>query len=281
MSPALLVSFLAVLPLVAATLQQSESSPEAPRQEAPRAWLGVYVGGEGTVDVTGVQRDSPAARVHLRAGDQIVALDGKPLASYDDLVAEIGKRAVGREVELLIRRDVEIALDDAYKQGERHLLGVELDESKSGAGGVRLQSVQRGMPAARAGLATGDRIVSIDGAAIESGDQLRERLTNLGEPRVRARIERTIKVALGERPAQPAAPAPAPAEPRNPFDRTLRDEFERGRSVAPSTAQPRSRLYREDPELQRELRALVDDIRRLREEIAQLRAEVERLRRVR
>lgn len=74
-------------------------------------------GGRGVL-VTGVQEDSPADEAGLLAGDVILELDGKPLASPSELLSAVREKASGDQVHLLVLRqrresDIAATLDDA------------------------------------------------------------------------------------------------------------------------------------------------------------------------
>jgi serine protease Do len=58
--------------------------------------------------IESVQPDTGAATVDLRPGDVIVSVDGEPLATMSQLVAEVRRRAPGDVVELEIFRDGEL-----------------------------------------------------------------------------------------------------------------------------------------------------------------------------
>lgn len=65
-----------------------------------------------------VTPDSPASRAGIRAGDVIVAIDGRPVTQPDELVVAIRARAPGDAVTLTLRedgreRDVRMVLDEA------------------------------------------------------------------------------------------------------------------------------------------------------------------------
>ena len=57
----------------------------------------------GTVHVTGVAPGSPAQQAGIRAGDQVTAVDGKPVRNHYELVEQIMVN-LGAEVELTVRR---------------------------------------------------------------------------------------------------------------------------------------------------------------------------------
>jgi len=68
--------------------------------------------------IESVQPDTGAAAADLRPGDVIVSLDGEPLATMSQLVAEVRRRAPGDVVELEIFRDGELR-DVEVELGER------------------------------------------------------------------------------------------------------------------------------------------------------------------
>jgi regulator of sigma E protease len=85
--------------------------------------------------VGGVEPGSPAAAAGLRPGDELRAVDGRPLASPSDLVAYLEPRA-GTEVVLEIRRAGELL----------HLPVVPADQAGKGRIGVRLTVEQKYPP---------------------------------------------------------------------------------------------------------------------------------------
>ena len=68
--------------------------------------------------IESVQEDTGAADADLRPGDIIVEVDGEPLATMSELVAEVRRRAPGEVVELTIVRDG-AELDVEVELGER------------------------------------------------------------------------------------------------------------------------------------------------------------------
>jgi len=83
-------------------------TPAAAVQPAPWLGLGGAVADTGNVKgvkVMGVAPGSPAEKAGLKAGDNpdtIVAVDGQPVESPEQLAEVIGKRAIGQQVKLLV-----------------------------------------------------------------------------------------------------------------------------------------------------------------------------------
>lgn len=68
-------------------------------------WIGVYIdAAESGVRVTRVVDGSPALEVGLRAGDTIVAFDGKPLARVEDFIQAVKWSGPLRDVRLTVVR---------------------------------------------------------------------------------------------------------------------------------------------------------------------------------
>jgi regulator of sigma E protease len=116
-------------------------------------------------EVAGVRGTTPAQDAGLRDGDVIVEIDGKRIANWDDITANIVRNAL-KPITLKIERD-----------GEIRTLGVvpELDkETGRGLIGIHpwvepvVEEVQTGEPAELAGLKKGDRIVSVDGITVRN-----------------------------------------------------------------------------------------------------------------
>jgi serine protease Do len=76
--------------------------------EVVRGWLGAgnQLGAKGPGAAIGsVYEGTPAARAGLRPGDVIEALDGEPVADFEDLRARVGDRRPGEVVTLRVQRD--------------------------------------------------------------------------------------------------------------------------------------------------------------------------------
>lgn len=68
-----------------------------------------------------VKRDGPAARAGLQAGDRIVEIDGKPVASHEE-IAEIVNVAIGRELTIVWERDGQRMSSVVVPEGEDALV---------------------------------------------------------------------------------------------------------------------------------------------------------------
>lgn len=79
---------------------------EAGAETAARAWMGVGIeAGVAGVRVTEVIDDTPAYRVGLRAGDQILSIDRQRVATPKQLIALVGPHQIGDTIELWVERD--------------------------------------------------------------------------------------------------------------------------------------------------------------------------------
>lgn len=144
---------------------------------------------EGGALVTQVVKDSAAARAGLRAGDVVTALNGKRVRGAAEFRNAIGLLRIGDRVDLEILREgkaqrlraqiadpagsvtADTAVDDAAgaagTEPQQHpaLQGALLADAANGSG-VRVESVEPGSAAARAGLREQDRIVSANGRQV-------------------------------------------------------------------------------------------------------------------
>ena len=219
---------------------------------APRAWIGLELGDDDRpgIAVKAVTRGSPAARARLRPGDRLLALDGRATDDYPQLAAALAQLAPGTQVTLRIRRELELRLDEKLKADDgRPALGVTLAGTPA-ASELRVEGVRPGSPAARAGVAPRDLLVSLDGVALTQHRDLVEHMRAAGAPgRVKLGLERTLELTLAAAPKEVAqAPAPGP-------------------TARPTPAEP-----------QPGLRALAAELKALRAELAQLRDELRSLR---
>lgn len=82
--------------------------------------------------VLGVASDAPAAG-KVEGGDVIVAVDGRPVRTPDELRSEIGRRRPGESVRLTVQRDgkrLELAVDTipSPEDPSRPIVGIQVDQ---------------------------------------------------------------------------------------------------------------------------------------------------------
>ncbi|MGA8277875.1 MAG: Do family serine endopeptidase [Rhodanobacteraceae bacterium] len=127
--------------------------------------------------ITRVRSGSPAEQIGLKPGDTIVSLDGKPVASAQQLHNIEGLTPIGSQVSLGILRDGKLlALETTLTAPVVHtakgasvdprLAGAELadlaDSQHRNGGGVTVTRVADGSRAFRSGLRIGDVIVAVN-----------------------------------------------------------------------------------------------------------------------
>jgi regulator of sigma E protease len=119
-----------------------------------------------------VEPGSPAAEAGIRPGDRVLALDGEPVAFWDDFERAVRERP-GATLALSLARGDE-RLEQKIHVDERD--GVDMLGKKSDVGWLGLQHhrqnatlgiLSQSSPAAAAGLRSGDRVVSVAGAPVE------------------------------------------------------------------------------------------------------------------
>jgi regulator of sigma E protease len=133
--------------------------------------------------------DTPAAEVGLQAGDRIVAIDGKPISYWHQVLNRISS-SYDRTIELTFERDgarttVEVAPE---KRTSTDFLG--LDQRTYGMLGIHLGTYGTTLaitdpegPAAQAGLQSFDRVIAINGKPVNRFDELEAAVrTSEGKP---------------------------------------------------------------------------------------------------
>jgi serine protease Do len=176
-----------------------------------RRWMGVQVQGvtkdiadglgmkkaEGAI-VDEPQAGSPAAKAGLKAGDVIIAVDGKEMKDGRDLARTIAGIAPGTDVKLDIWHNGEtktVSLTLGQLPNERQANAGEYHENASGstprlgltlapanevggAGsqGVAVTAVDPNGPAAEHGMQTGDVILDVGGKMVAKPDDVRQEL---------------------------------------------------------------------------------------------------------
>ena len=168
--------------------QAQKPTPPTPRPVPQRkpadspGYLGVYLapGGEGQgAQVDGCVTGSPADKAGLESGDRIVAVDGRRVATDDDLAGLLRARRAGETVVLGVERgsrrlalSVKLGVRGEQQpsqprptpqpgsQGSRPWLGVSLAD---GEGGVQIREVDPQSPLAKLGVEAGDVITALGG----------------------------------------------------------------------------------------------------------------------
>lgn len=296
------------------TLQEPAPSPRG----GARIGIELAIDSEGgaSLQIASVQPGSPAERAGLEPGDRLRSLDGAPLEDYAGLKQRLAGHQPGDQVELGIRREISVTLDQRGHKGEKRgpRLGVNLaEQDDSEEGGWVITHVEEGWPAMSAGLQSGDRIASAAGAQLESFEGLLEVLASIepGEAVV-LEVDRSVPIQLGGPSGAPSGEPGAPAEslewrrllPQYPPGDQAPGQDQpgwryrlvppgqtapapRAPPAAPAPAEPRARgeaqslLRSELAGLQDELRGLHDELRGLREELQRLREQLEQVRRER
>ncbi len=143
---------------------------------------------------------SPAAVAGLRAGDIVLAFNGKEVATSSNLPPMVGAAKVGTEAMLMVLRDgetIELAVmltelpeEEAFtvapvqvEQAAADRLGLVVEDLSAEARerlglrerGVIVDSVESG-PAQRGGIRAGDIIISFDGEAVPNSNRFRQLL---------------------------------------------------------------------------------------------------------
>ncbi len=132
--------------------------------------------------------NGPAAHADLRAGDKIVSIDGERTHYFEDIESAIQGNA-GRELKLAISR--------GGREFSKYIAPIprttrKRDGQAETAGSIGITwapflpsvgVIDRSSPAGRAGLETGDLVVSVDGREIDNWNQLESSFSDHGRRR--------------------------------------------------------------------------------------------------
>lgn len=173
--------------------------------EVKRGMLGVQLANQFTPDIAEslglenakgalvrqVVEESPADKAGVKAGDVITSINGKTVSNSTELRNTIGLLRIGEKVELgLIREgkpqrvtaiigERNTATGDSAAQIHPALEGASLTNAENG-GGVLIQTVAEGSPAAQSGLRPNDVILGVGRVRIANLDQLRAAIKGSG-----------------------------------------------------------------------------------------------------
>jgi regulator of sigma E protease len=131
--------------------------------------------------------DSPAARAGLARGDEVISFNGVQVAGQKEVVIGLLEQMTSEgRVEFLVRsesgreRNAVLSVTDPAErrrltEPENLLRGLGFDFWMPPSPAV-IGQVEAGGPAARAGLAVGDAVTTVDGAAVVDFEDLRRRI---------------------------------------------------------------------------------------------------------
>lgn len=141
-------------------------------QDRPRLGVRLTLG----VPVESVEKDSPADRAGMKAGDFIVSCDDEVIQSMQALVDKSEKLRAGAKVRMIVirggeRKTLDVSLPDPLPEGQK--LGITVGT------GFLVTSVSKDMPAGAAGLREGDVLVAFGDRAVESFDALRAEIAKV------------------------------------------------------------------------------------------------------
>jgi regulator of sigma E protease len=135
-----------------------------------------------TMEIGQVAENSPAALAGIQRGDRIISYDGKRTYILEDVIQFLyiskGEPAlveIERNGEKLTRQLRPVR----YPEAVEPKIGISLS-SESDTDSNVIQALSPGMPAEQAGLLAGDRIVEINGTAVDSSDKLIELVKSNG-----------------------------------------------------------------------------------------------------
>ncbi len=175
--------------------------------------------------VAGVMPDGPAARAGVRPGDVIIGIGGHPLEDFKQLPIRVAETPIGSDAVLDVKRhgkthrlevrigkmpggdSEQLATLDSKEKGAPGRLGIYLaeltaeDRQQYGlpedAQGVLVAAVEKGSPAARAGIRPGNMISMVDQTPVASPEDLVQKVRAASSAR---RASVLLRVHSGDDP---------------------------------------------------------------------------------
>jgi regulator of sigma E protease len=152
--------------------------------------IGIMIGFRDSADqvqkpIVGRVAEGSAAQIGgLQPGDRILSFHGRQNPTWRDI--ELGTVIhPDEDVPVQIERSgqtVDLTIRPVARQMGDERVGESGIEPYIGLDSIRILGVRQGMPAAEAGLKTGDRIVSINGRPIRAWHEFKDSLRASGEP---------------------------------------------------------------------------------------------------
>ena len=122
--------------------------------------------------IRSVEAGSPAERAGLRTGDTVVSIDNAPIDSQEAFETALSTRGPGRPMKLVLRNgaaDRTVTVSGEAPPADYGIRRLRADLGmtvRSGTDGLRITIVDARGAAARAGLETGDVLVSVNGTEV-------------------------------------------------------------------------------------------------------------------
>ncbi len=144
--------------------------------------------------VTAVEPAGPAARAGVQTGDRLIAIDGNNVATYYDIARYVTDRP-GKSLVLTVERNGQTR--DLPMVPET-LTATDASGNKKDVGSIGISpvdplvaSIAPDSPAEEAGIALGDRILSVDGRAIASIGEAQRYVASRPDKTVALSVERS------------------------------------------------------------------------------------------
>ncbi len=123
----------------------------------------------GPVKVAGTAPGSPAAKAGVKTGDVLIEASGKPVRMLAHLRHALGPTDAGQALKFAVERDgkrieFECDLAEEIPTYRQRFIGIRIKKLETG--GIEISRVENDSPAAKAGLAVGEKIVECNGEKI-------------------------------------------------------------------------------------------------------------------
>jgi regulator of sigma E protease len=141
-----------------------------------------------------ITEGGPAVQAKLQTGDRIVAVDGRPVQYWEDVLQAV-QDLRGETIQLTIKNDAgerKVGVTPLHTK-VRDLFGEERDVWDIGArpfAAPVIGEVLTGLPAERAGLRSGDTVTAIDGSPVHTWDDLADTIRKRAGQTVRLDVKR-------------------------------------------------------------------------------------------
>lgn len=154
-------------------------------------FLCVYMPGDvATTTIAGLNEDSALIEAGLQAGDKIVSINGKKVELFSQ-ISNFSLKSGETDVTIEYERDGQVYTAEVKNvQNKEGKIGITFVINDEGVNTNEIEIVGAGTPATKAGIKSGDIILSVDDVSTPDAKTIVEQIKNKGDQEVKIVVQR-------------------------------------------------------------------------------------------